>query len=237
MKAIIFDMDGVLVDSMSYHAEAWEIVLKTEGINIDKKIIYELEGANSWQVSDIILRQHGRIPTESEIQELSHKKLAIFEQIEHVRPFDGVTELLEALKPKYKLAVVSGSNRKTVQTTLNTFFPGIFTVIVDGEETRIGKPSPEPYLRAIEKLAIPKSHCLVIENAPLGIRSAKSADLRCIAITTSLDKECLKEADIVVNNHEELRRFIEKEGVREDNQEDINSNIPYSSETVPNFPL
>ncbi|KAB2837036.1 MAG: HAD family phosphatase [Candidatus Brocadia sp.] len=219
MKAIIFDMDGVLVDSMSYHAEAWDIALKTEGININKKIIYELEGANYRQVIDIILRQHGRTPTESEIQELGHKKLAIFEQIEQVRPFDGVTELLEFLKPKYKLAVVSGSNRKTVQTTLNTFFPGIFRVIIDGEETRIGKPSPEPYLRATEKLDIPKSHCLVIENAPLGIRSAKSAGLRCIAITTYLGKECLKEADIVVDNHKELRRCIEKENAREDNQE------------------
>lgn len=225
MKAIIFDMDGVLVDSMSYHAEAWDIVLKTIGVSIDKKIIYELEGANYRQVIDIILGQHGRIPTETEIQELGHKKLVIFEQIERVRPFDGISELLETLKPKYHLAVVSGSNRKTVQKTLNTFFPNTFKVVVDGEETMIGKPSPEPYLRAIERLNISKSHCLVIENAPLGIRSAKSAGLRCIAITTYLSREYLKEADSIVDNHGELGRYLEKEAGREKDKDHTNSNI------------
>lgn len=219
-------MDGVLVDSMPYHAEAWDIVLKAAGISIDRKIIYELEGANSRQVIDIILRQHGRIPTEAEIQEFGHKKLMVFEQIERVRPFDGIPEILETLKPKYQLAVVSGSNRKTVQTTLNSFFPGTFKVVVDGEETRIGKPSPEPYVRAIEKLDIPKNHCLVIENSPLGIRSAKSAELRCIAITTSLNRECLKEADFIVDNHRELRRYLEKEAERENDKECINVNTP-----------
>lgn len=226
MKAIIFDMDGVLVDSMSYHAEAWYIVLNTVGISIDKKIIYGLEGANSRQVIDIILRQHGRIPTEAEIQELGHKKLIMFEQLERVRPFDGIPELLETLKLKYKLAVVSGSNRKTVQTTLNTFFPGTFQVIIDGEETRIGKPSPEPYLRAIEKLDIPKNHCLVIENAPLGIRSAKSADLRCIAIATYLNRESLKEADFIVDNHRELGRYLQAEAERENDAEHTHANAP-----------
>lgn len=226
MKAILFDMDGVLVDSMPYHAEAWDMVLKTVGISIDRNIIYELEGANCRQVIDIILRQHGRIPTESEIQELGRKKLAIFEQIEQVRPFDGVTELLEFLKPKYKLAVVSGSNKKTVQTTLTTFFPGIFKVIIDGEETRIGKPSPEPYLRAIEKLDIPKSHCLVVENAPLGIRSAKSAGLCCIAIATYLTRDSLKEADFIVDNHGELERYFQTEAERENNKEHTQANTP-----------
>ncbi|OQY97957.1 MAG: HAD family hydrolase [Candidatus Brocadia sp. UTAMX2] len=226
MKAIIFDMDGVLVDSMSYHAEAWDIVLKTAGISIDKKIIYELEGANCRQVIDIILRQHNQIPTETEIRDLGRKKMEVFERIERVRPFDGMPELLETLKLKYQLAVVSGSNKKTVQTTLNTFFPDTFKVIVDGEETRIGKPSPEPYLRAIEKLGIPKNHCLVIENAPLGIRSAKGAGLRCIAITTYLSREFLKEADFIVDDHRELRKYLEREAERENDKGYNHVNTP-----------
>lgn len=219
MKAIIFDMDGVLVDSMHYHAEAWDIALKTVGISIDKKVIYELEGANYRQVIDFILRQYGRIPTEEEIEELGRKKLAIFEQIEHVKPFDGIKELLETLKPRYKLAVVSGSNRKTVHATINTFFPNTFQVIIDGEDTKISKPSPEPYLKAIERLGISKDHCLVIENAPLGIRSAKSAGLRCIAVTTYLDRECLKEADLIADNHREIGKYIQEEEGREDAEE------------------
>lgn len=211
MKAIIFDMDGVLVDSMPYHADAWYLVLKAMGIRIDKKIIYELEGANYRQVVDIILRQHGRVPTEEEIQEIGRKKLAIFEQIERSKPFDGMKELLETLKPKYKLAVVSGSNRRTVDATISTFFPNIFQVLVSGEDTKISKPSPDPYLKAVEKLGIAKDECLVIENAPFGIRAAKSAGLRCIAVTSYLDKECLKEADKIADKHGEIGKYIGEE--------------------------
>ncbi len=203
-------MDGVLVDSMPYHAEAWKITLAAVGITIDKWVIYELEGANSRQVIDILFRQNGRIPTEEEIQELGRKKLEIFEQIERVKPFDGVKELLDTLKPKYKLAVVSGSNRVTVHTIINTFFPDTFEVIIDGEMMKESKPSPEPYLLAVRKLGIARECCLVIENAPLGIRSAKNAGLRCIAIPTYLDRELLKEADLILDNHKDMAEYITK---------------------------
>ncbi len=208
-------MDGVLVDSMSYHAEAWRITFATIGINIDKKVIYELEGANYRQVIDIIFRQNGRAPTEEEIQSLARKKLETFEHIEQAKPFDGMVELLRTLKPNYKLAVVSGSNRRTVHAMINTFFPNIFEVIIDGETTKISKPSPEPYLIAIQKLGVPKEHCLVIENAPLGIRSAKSAGLRCIAIPVYLDRKSLSEADVIIDHHKDIAQYIQEEAERE----------------------
>jgi beta-phosphoglucomutase len=219
MKAIIFDMDGVLVDSMSFHADAWELVMKTVGITIDKRLIYDLEGANYRQVIDAIFRGAGRIPTEEEIQVLARKKIEIFEQIEHVKPFADVQELLETLKPKYKLAVVSGSNYKTLHKIICTFFPNTFEVIIDGEITKMSKPSPEPYLIAVQKLGVPKDQCLVIENAPFGIRSAKSAGLRCIAIPTYLGKEYLKEADLIIDNHREIGKYIQEEAEHEDEKE------------------
>ncbi len=204
----MFDMDGVLVDSMHYHAEAWDTTLKTIGITIDKKIIYELEGANYRQVIDTILNQFQRCPTEEEIQELGQKKIKAFEQIERAKPFDGITELLETLRPKYMLGVVSGSNKETVHAIINTFFPNIFQVIVDGEATRISKPSPEPYLMAVKGLGVPVEECLVIENAPLGVQSAKSAGLRCIAIATYLDRKYLKDADMIAENHRDIGKCI-----------------------------
>ena len=215
MRAIIFDMDGVLVDSMPYHAEAWKQALATAGINIEKKDIYELEGSNHRQLVEIIFRRFDRIPTEDDTQELIRKKVEIFNRIEHTRPFEGMKELLASLKPKYKLAIVSGTNRKTVQDIIDTFFPDTFDVIINGEDTEEGKPSPEPYLKAVGKLGIPGEHCLVIENAPLGVRSAKSAGLRCIAIPTYLDREKLKEADAIAESHRELGKYIQAEGESE----------------------
>ncbi len=201
-------MDGVLVDSMHYHAEAWDTTLKTIGITIDKKIIYELEGANYRQVIDTILNQFQRFPTEEEIQALGQKKIRIFEQIERVKPFDGVMELLETLRSKYMLGVVSGSNKETVHTIINTFFPNTFQVIIDGEVTRISKPSPEPYLIAIKRLGVPAEECLVIENAPFGVQSAKNAGLRCLAVAAYLDRKYLKDADMIADNHKDIGKCI-----------------------------
>jgi HAD superfamily hydrolase (TIGR01509 family) len=211
MKAIIFDMDGVLVDSMPYHAEAWIQAFATAGIDVEKKEIYELEGSNHMQTVDIIFRRSGKVPTDKDAEELSHRKIEIFNRIEKVMPFDGMTELLATLAPKYCLAVVSGSNHNTVHDLMDTFFPGAFKVIIDGDDVHKSKPDPEPYLMAVEKLHVPKEECIVIENAPLGIRSAKSAGLRCIAVVAYLGRESLNEADIIVECHRELLRAIQAE--------------------------
>jgi beta-phosphoglucomutase len=211
LKCILFDMDGVLVDSMPDHAEAWKQAFATIGISIERKDIYELEGSNHNQIVELIFKRFDRKGTVEEIRDLSRKKIKIFNQIEHVRPFGEILELLPVLKQKYKLAVVSGSNRETVHNIINTFFPDTFQIIIDGDDVNKSKPAPEPYLKAVEKLRVPKEHCIVIENAPLGIRSAKEAGLRCIAIPTYLDRECLKEADVIANNHRELGRILFEE--------------------------
>lgn len=213
MKAIIFDMDGVLVDSMPYHAEAWKQAFAAIGINIERKDIYELEGSNHSQIVELIFRRFGRVPTEKDTEELGSKKIEIFNRIEQVRPFDGMKELLTRLVQEYSLAVVSGSNSKTVHDLMNTFFPGAFQVIITGDDVRKSKPDPEPYLLAVEKLGFAKGECIVIENAPLGIRSAKRAGLRCIAIPSYLGRNSVKEADVIVERHDRLFRAIEDEKI------------------------
>lgn len=211
MKAIIFDMDGVLVDSMPCHAEAWKQAFASAGISVDKREIYELEGSNHMQTVDIIFRRAGRVPTDKDIKEISSRKIEIFNRIEKVTPFDGMKELVAELAPVYRLAVVSGSNRKTVHDLMNNFFPGAFQVIITGDDVQKSKPDPEPYLMAVEKLGVPGSECIVIENAPLGIRSAKKAGLRCIAVVAYLGRENLEEADVIVESHRELERALRSE--------------------------
>lgn len=201
-------MDGVLVDSMPCHAEAWKRAFATVGIDIPRREIYEIEGSNHKQVVDIIFRQFGRIASEGDMETLSRIKDDIFDQIEHVTPFEGMKELLGSLKTSYMLAVVSGSTRMTVHNMINKFFPDTFNVIIDGDQNIESKPSPQPYLKAVEKLGIPKEKCIVVENAPMGITSAKSAGLRCIAIPAYLGKEFMKGADAIAKSHKELEELI-----------------------------
>jgi HAD superfamily hydrolase (TIGR01509 family) len=118
-------------------------------------------------------------------------------------------DLLKELKEHFHLAVVSGSDRPIVDSMLNEFYPDIFEVIISGADVTNGKPDPEPYLKAIGMLGVKKENCLVIENAPLGVDSAKNADLCCVAVSTYVDPEKLKRADRIFTEHNTLMTFLE----------------------------
>lgn len=207
LKALIFDMDGVLVDSMPYHAEAWKIVLGEMNIYIEHQDIYDIEGSNHEGVIRLMFQKAGKKPPKN-FRELANKKREIFERINKIRPFYEIKEILPALKKRLKLGVVSGSDRKIVESILNNFFPDIFDVVVTGDDVIQGKPSPEPYLKAIEMLRLNKNECIVIENSPFGVESAKRAGVYCIAIPTYVKKHRLEQADMVLDNHTSLRKYL-----------------------------
>jgi beta-phosphoglucomutase len=208
LKAVIFDMDGVLVDSMPYHADAWVSVFKDVGINIRRKDIYDIEGSNYTGIINLVFKKAGRTPESSDYFMLAQKKQEIFSKINKVRVFDGIYECINSLRNKCLLGVASGSDRAVVIELIERFFPGTFTAIVSGNDVKEGKPSPEPYLKAVEMLKVNKDECIVIENAPLGVESAKRAGLYCIAIPTYVEPELLKDADVILANHTMLKEYI-----------------------------
>jgi len=208
LKAVIFDMDGVLVDSMPYHADAWVSVFKEVGINIRREDIYDIEGSNHIGIINLVFKKAGRTPEHADFLRLSHNKQEIFSKINKVKVFEGIYECINTLKNKCLLAVASGSDRAVVIEFIGRFFPETFSAVVTGNDVKEGKPSPEPYLKAVEMLKVKKNECIVIENAPLGVESAKRAGLYCIAIPTYVKPELLKDADIVLANHAMLKEFI-----------------------------
>ncbi len=209
-KAVIFDMDGVLVDSMPYHADAWITVFADVGIRICREDIYDIEGSNHEGIIRLVFRKAGRNPTPEDFNVLARKKREIFQKINKVTVFPEIYECLELLKNKCLLGVVSGSDRAVVMELLLRFFPKIFDAVVTGNDVKEGKPSPEPYLKAVGMLKIAKDECIVIENAPLGVESAKGAGLFCIAIPTYVEAQRLKGADVVLANHGMLKEYITK---------------------------
>jgi HAD superfamily hydrolase (TIGR01509 family) len=208
IKSVIFDMDGVLIDSMPYHVKAWELAFEKYGLKINSEIIYELEGSDYKQTVKIIFERMGKKVKKQDIEFLRKEQDKIFNEIVKIKPFDGVVKLLKILEKKYDLAIVSGSNRKNVEKIVENNFKNVFKVLITGDDTNKSKPDPEPYLKALIALNIKKNEVIVIENAPLGIQSAKNANLFCIGLKTYLGDSFLNKADIILENHEKLEKYL-----------------------------
>ncbi len=208
LDSLIFDMDGVLIDSMTCHADAWIRTFRDIGINIRREEIYDIEGSNHKGVIEYVCSGAGREVSPEEIEKLRIKKRNFFFKCNTFKSFSGMQECVLQLKKKYNLAVVSGSDRPIVDNVIAELFPNIFDIIVTGADVEHGKPDPEPYLKAISMLGSKEGNCLVIENAPMGVEAAKRANLCCVAVSTYVSPEKLEKADRIFNNHSELMKYL-----------------------------
>ncbi len=210
-EAILFDMDGVVLDSMPWHVRAWQEAFREFGLNVPEEALYLHEGAIEAETSRKIFEDQGVSPTDELFQavlkrqrELFRKKYQAF-----VRPFPEIPDLLSDLKREGKrLALVTSSHEEILRDILPQVLLRLFHFVLTGDRVRRRKPHPEPYLLASKNLGVPKPLAAAVENAPAGIKSAKGAGLTCIALTTTLSPEHLKEADIIIPSHEELRRLF-----------------------------
>jgi beta-phosphoglucomutase-like phosphatase (HAD superfamily) len=218
LRAVLFDLDGVLIDSMALHADAWSEAFRLNNISINetnlRHDVYILEGYKSNSlVEDLYLKYFSSKIDDSLKQKIIADKRGIYEgKSPGIRPFSGMKDLLSDLKSKsLPLALVTGSSGDTVQQIISNFFPEIFDVIVTGNDVSAGKPNPEPYLLALEKLDIPPSDlCVVVENAPLGVRSGKTAGAHVVGI---LQRSPLDAADLTSVGADKV--FIDAQGLKQ----------------------
>jgi beta-phosphoglucomutase len=178
-------MDGVLLDAMPFHADAFEIAFKEiAGFDIDKKDVYLLEGMPGPDLIKEILRKNGRSTSDQNIiKRISERKKDLFKQNEKAKPFEGVKELLRLLKDDTNCvkAVVSGASENEVKSLLQkNGLLSSFELVISGEDLEEGKPSPEPFVTALKKLGLKTNEALVVENSPLGVNSAVKADIQFI---------------------------------------------------------
>ena len=158
---------------------------------------------------DIISKKNKVILSKEDKDNIYSTKKRILNEIFNFEIYEGILNFLKELKNlNLKLAIVTGANKEFAEKILNNYFSNIFDIIITGNDVKNGKPSPEPYLKATKKLNIKANNLIVIENAPLGIQSAKSAGLNVLAIETTLKKENLKLADKIFKNHKELFDYI-----------------------------
>ena len=157
MKGILFDMDGVLIDAMPFHAESFQTAFKeTVDKDIDKKEIFLLEGMPGHQLVKEIFKRNNDdryINDENIINTICKRKEQIFKEIQKAKAFEGVKELIDSLNCNNCLkAVVSGASKQEVESLLNANSLNNFNLIFSGEGLKDGKPHPEPFRAALDKL-------------------------------------------------------------------------------------
>jgi HAD superfamily hydrolase (TIGR01509 family) len=188
LKAVLFDMDGVLFDSMPIHAVSWTKALVEMGVEFTEEEGYLHEGrTGSGTISIVYRRSLGREATEEEIQKIYKRKSELFEAAPPAPVMPGAVELLDQVKADHLMRIlVTGSGQKSLLTKLSHHFPDQFTQnkMVTAFDVTIGKPHPEPYLQGIKKAGVHTNNAIVVENAPLGVQSAKAAGLFTIAVNT-----------------------------------------------------
>ncbi|MFL6429993.1 MAG: HAD family hydrolase [Nitrososphaeraceae archaeon] len=181
MRGIIFDLDGVLTDSMPAHYKAWEIAFKeVANMNVDERLIYLLEGMRGSELVKTIFQQKG-FSNYSLVEKVNSQKNEIFKTISNIDSYDETKELVASLG--CSKAVVSGSAKEDVETIIErSFGKELFDRIITADDIEKGKPDPSSFLVALKKMNLKPSQTMVVENAPLGVQAANSAGIKCIVV-------------------------------------------------------
>ena len=185
----MFDMDGVLFDSMKNHAKCWNEAMAHYGLNLPPEEAYMHEGRTAAGTINIVsLRERGYEATEEEIKEIYTYKGMLFNQCPKAERMPGAYELLLKVKASgITPMVVTGSGQKSLLERLQTNFPSIFSeeLMVTAFDVKKGKPDPEPYLMGLKKAGELKPwQSVVVENAPLGVKAAVASGCFTIAVNT-----------------------------------------------------
>lgn len=212
LKAFLFDMDGVLFDSMPNHAKAWVHAFVSLGLKFTDYDVYMREGmTGSSTINEVFGAQLNRTATEEECQRIYQFKSKYFESLPAATVMKDVDGVLAAIQAAEKeIFLVTGSGQASLLDKLNHAFPGVFVKerMVTAFDVKKGKPDPEPYLMALEKGGLKANQAIVVENAPLGVRSSVAAGIFTIAVNTGIlrDEELLNNgADLLYHSMAELK--------------------------------
>jgi beta-phosphoglucomutase family hydrolase len=203
--AVIWDMDGVIADSGPYHLAAWQEIFGRRGVKFtagDFKHSFGLRNDN------IIRNTLGKGITQKEVDVIAGEKEETFRRLARgrIKPLPGALELLRSLKKEgFRMAIASSTPAENIELVTGTLdIAGCFQVIVNGHDVTRGKPDPQVFLLAAQRLGVKPENCLVIEDAVAGVTAAKRAGMYCLAVTNTHSRQKLKEADLIVDTLEKV---------------------------------
>lgn len=214
-EAALFDMDGVLYDSMKNHAKAWHDSMASYGVEMSVEEAYAFEGMRGFETIKIVAgRQWGREVSEEESVEMYRVKSAHYAACPTAGLIPGVHSLQEEMKRLgFRIGVVTGSGQHSLLERILHDFDGLVSpdIMVTALNIKRGKPAPDPYLRGMELAGAEPWQTIVVENAPLGVKAGVAAGCFVVAVNTGpLPDSALTDqgADLLFHNMEEFRTAL-----------------------------
>ncbi len=209
LQAIIFDLDGTLVDSLPYHHESWRIFFKNNNLeeNDFSEILKEYKGGGTLELMTSVF---GDMYTKDELKKMSDDKEVIFRDIykNKIYPIEGLNKFLDNLKENnILLSIGSNAIRKNVLMTIEELgITNYFSSIICGDEVSKGKPDPEMYIKTLSYLNVRKDECIIFEDSIEGHTAAKNAGIKSIGVTSSQSSEILKSVGAfkTINDYTEI---------------------------------
>lgn len=199
IRTVLFDFDGVLMRSIEDHHRSWNEVFRQYDTEIGWEEFSTLEGQSLYTIAEQLCRHHGIDVSQSE--KIGRAKNDLYLKTATLKLYDGAVHLLDTLKRrKLQIGLVTGAHRDRFEISVDHHFLSYFDAIITADDVTQTKPDPEPYLKAVAFIGTPANECVVVENAPLGIESAKRAGIPVIALTTTLSEKYLEDADLIVNS-------------------------------------
>jgi len=193
LKAVLFDMDGTLVDSIPFHQSSWVTYLKTHGIVLNPE---QFQAQNHGNIDTMIKHFFGNDLSPEKVIQLGNEKEELYRNSyrKHIREMDGLTEFLSILKKQdIQMALATMGDLANISFILDSLqIRSFFQVITSGQEIIKGKPDGEIYQLTLRKMNLKNSDCLVIEDSADGVLAAGNAGIKVIGITTSLSAEELR---------------------------------------------
>ena len=204
-EAVIWDMDGVIADTAPYHFSAWQEIFRKRGAEFtieDFKHSFGLR--NDTIIRNILWEETAQGETEAIAQEKEETFRSMIGQ--KIKPLPGAVELIKSLREnRFKIAIASSAPMENIQLITGSLgIDNCFQSIVTGQDVTEGKPSPQGFLLAAQRLGVEPKNCLVIEDAVAGVTAAKRAGMPCLAITNTHPRQSLKEADFIGNTLEKV---------------------------------
>jgi len=197
---VLWDLDGVLIDSSRQHLESWMRILPRFGLTMTKELHEQTFGMNNREILTIML---GEPPEADTLRRISREKESAFREIIRgtVEPLAGAVELLEQLhSAKMRQAIASSAPQENIRVVVNELqIGGYFRALVSGHDLP-AKPDPAIYLEAARQIALGPEACVVVEDAVVGVRGAITAGMRAVGVTTTHPANALQDANLIVES-------------------------------------